>query len=657
MISKFIRFLLLIVWPRPVLRTVALALGYSVVFALCLWAAYLLRFDFAVPSHFAENLPLVCALAVAAKLAGMVIFHQFDGLLSYFSAPDLKRVVAACVTGSLLLGGYRLFTEFPVAPPRGVILIDFVLAVAAVAATRLSFRYARLFETGTQWSDRKARRVAIVGAGESGAMLARELLEKPWLALQPVAFLDDHHSVTCSIHGIPVVGRPEQLGHIQPTLRIDELIIAMPSAPGRRVRQIVELAREASLPCRSIPSLHQLATGQLAVTSLRPVQIEDLLGRAPVQIERGEVWRVLRGRTVMVTGAGGSIGSELCRQILTFAPDVLLLVERSEPQLFAIEQELRNLVDGALIVPLIGDVSRADRMHEIMCRYQPHVLFHAAAHKHVPMMEAQPEEAIRNNIFGTVQLADLAVKHNLERFVLISTDKAVNPTSVMGATKRFAEIYIQSLSAKGTRTKFMAVRFGNVLGSSGSVVPTFTRQIAAGGPVTVTHPEMTRFFMTIPEATTLVLQSSALGKGGEIFVLDMGKPVKILDLAKQMIALSGLPLNDEIEIAFTGLRPGEKLYEELTHQRELITKTEHPKIQRLISQAPFYGEVRQALHDLTRAVNQPEFAPDALKQLLVKSIPEYTPFVSEPPALAIVQIAASESESVALREYLPLTAI
>jgi FlaA1/EpsC-like NDP-sugar epimerase len=651
-----LRWILLIVWPRPAFRAVVLAFAYAATFAACLWGAYLLRFDFAIPHRFAENLPLLCCLAAAAKLVFMLGFHQFDGLLSYFSIPDLKRVLAACVGGTLVLAGFRLFVDIPIAPPRGVILTDFMLSILAVSVTRLSFRYARLYGVERLRPLRKARRVAIVGAGESGAMLVRELLAKPGLALRPVAFFDDHHSVSCTLHGIPLMGRPERLCAMQQKLRIEEVIIAMPSASGRRIRQVLQIASEAGLPCRSVPSLHQLATGQLAVTALRPVQIEDLLGRTPVEIERGAVWRFLRGRTVMVTGAGGSIGSELCRQILAFAPDALLLVERSEPHLFAIEQELRNMIDGAPVVPLIGDISRIERMREIMDRHRPDVIFHAAAHKHVPMMEGQPEEAIRNNILGTALLADIAVEYGVERFVLISTDKAVNPTSVMGATKRFAEIYLQSLSTKSSRTKFMAVRFGNVLGSSGSVVPTFTRQIAAGGPVTVTHPDITRFFMTIPEAATLVLQSSVLGSGGEIFVLDMGKPLKIVDLAKQMIALSGLRPNDDIEIVFSGLRPGEKLHEELTHRHEDVMPTEHPKIQRHMAPPPAHGEVCQALKELAFAVGQGECAADELKLLLTKTIPEYTPFVSEPASASDSGAVARESQPTLAVGCVPLAA-
>ncbi|HEX8280508.1 MAG TPA: nucleoside-diphosphate sugar epimerase/dehydratase, partial [Chthoniobacterales bacterium] len=361
-----------------------------------------------------------------------------------------------------------------------------------------------------------------------------------------------------------------------------------------------------------------------SVTNLRPVAIEDLLGRAPVEIEGDAVRAVLKGRTVMVTGAGGSIGSELCRQILSYEPAALVFLDRSEPQLFVIEQELHARGTGVSLYPIVADIGRPGRMRGIFKELRPQIVFHAAAHKHVPMMELQPEEAICNNLFGTALLADLARENAVERFVLISSDKAVNPTNVMGATKRAAEMYVQSLATRKTTTKFMAVRFGNVLGSSGSVVPKFEQQIAAGGPVTVTHPEVTRFFMTISEAVSLVLQSSALGRGGDIFVLDMGNPIKIVDLALQMIALAGLTPHEDIELAFTGLRPGEKLYEELAHGDESVCATVHPKIARLLSLPLHHSYVGSRLQELMEAIDARADA-DELKGVLARLVPEYKP--------------------------------
>ena len=633
MMRSLLRPILQLVWRLQALRFLFLAATYGTVLTWCIWMSYQLRFDFNVPFSAGADLLSIGAVTVGIQLLSLVLFHQFDGLLTYFSTPDLKRLIGACTGSSLVLGVFWLAGGLESAPPRGVILTDYVLCIVALSATRFIFRYGRrLTSTRRSGSGRKARRVAIVGAGDSGAALARDLLAKPWLALRPVAFFDDHRKTHSSVHGIPVVGRPERMGELSRWLRLEEVIIAMPSAPPKRIRDVVKLIQDAGLPCRTVPSLDQLATGRVNVSVLRPVEIQDLLGRAPVHIQVAEVWRSLRGRTVMVTGAGGSIGSELCRQILTFGPDKLLLVERSEPQLFLIEQELRAMA-ADVVEALVGDVTRRDRMREIFRRFQPDVIFHAAAHKHVPMMESQPEEAIRNNIFGTAQLADLAVEYGVEHFVLISTDKAVNPTNVMGATKRVAELYLQVLAADGCATKFQAVRFGNVLGSSGSVVPTFTRQIAEGGPVTVTHPEITRFFMTIPEAVTLVLQSSAFGQSGDIHVLDMGKPVKIVDLAVQMIALSGFTPHQDIEIVFTGLRPGEKLYEELSHGSEKVTTTEHPKIMRLVSPPMPQSDIKLFLADLADALDDGVFDPATLKELLATMVPEYTPFhPAAPPA-------------------------
>jgi len=640
MIRLFLRPFVRAVWRIQALRSAFLTVTYGTVLTWCLWMSYQLRFDFNVPPLVGADMLTVGTVTVGIQLLGLFFFHQFDGLLTYFSAPDLKRLLGACTSSSLVLGLFWLAGGLESAPPRGVILTDFVLSIMALSATRFVFRYGRsLTSSRATGSGRKPRRVGIVGAGDSGAALARELLAKPWLALRPVAFFDDNRNTQSSIHGIPVVGRPERIGELSAWLRLEEVIIAMPSASPKRIRDVLKLTQDAGLPCRTVPSLDQLATGRVNVSVLRPVEIQDLLGRDPVHIQVADVWRSLRGRTVMVTGAGGSIGSELCRQILTFGPDKLLLVERSEPQLFAIEQELRAIVAGDVLEALVGDVTRRDRMREIFRRFQPDVIFHAAAHKHVPMMESQPEEAIRNNIFGTVQLADLAVEHRVERFVLISTDKAVNPTNVMGATKRVAELYLQSLAADGSRTEFMAVRFGNVLGSSGSVVPTFARQIAEGGPVTITHPEITRFFMTIPEAVTLVLQSSAFGKSGDIHVLDMGKPVKIVDLATQMIALSGFTPHRDIEIVFTGLRPGEKLYEELSHGNESVIATAHPKITRLVSPPMPRSDIRAFLAELAEALDEGAFDPAGLKELLTTMVPEYTPFQSCVPPTSANEIA------------------
>ena len=498
-----------------------------------------------------------------------------------------------------------------------------------LSSVRLAFRIIRERYLSPQGrSHRHARRVGIIGAGDVGASLARELTVKRGLGLHPVAFFDDDRSKWHSrVHDIPVVGAPEALLDHKLNLQLEEVIIAMPSAPAKRIGEIVQLLQRSHLKFETVPSLDQLATGKVKVSQLRSVEIQDLLGREPVTLETQNILLILKGRVVMVTGAGGSIGSELCRQIASFNPQRLLLVDQSEVQMFQIEQELIDQGYGVIVLPLVADILDAARMHYIFRRFKPEVIFHAAAHKHVPMMESQPSEAIKNNTLGTAQLAEMALEYEADRFVLISTDKAINPTNVMGATKRMAEMFVQALHASQPgRTKLMAVRFGNVLGSSGSVIPIFNRQIAAGGPVKVTHPEVTRYFMTIPEAAGLVLQSAAQGVGGEIFVLDMGKPVKIIDLARQLIELSGLKPDEDIEIEFVGLRPGEKLFEELSYQGENITKTNHPKIMRFVSEPLPLRQVRESLAMLTRELHQAE--PSHLKMLLKQAVPEYQPYLT-----------------------------
>ncbi len=618
-------------FSHPWARKTILLLLYAGGFTLSLWLAYQLRFDFAVEEDFKQQFLRCLPWVVALKLILLYAFGQFEGLLSYFSLPDLNRVFRA----SSLAFGILLATWFisagALAPPRGVILTDFCLSLLGLAGTRLGFRVLReRYLAPHSLETTLARRVGIVGAGDVGASLVNDLFAKRGLGLLPVAFFDDDKKKWGSrIHGVPVLGAPEVILEQNGALGLEQVIIAMPSAPAKRIGEIVRLLQQSRLKFATVPAMDQLATGQLKVSQIRPVEIQDLLGRASVDLATDRIREVLVNRRVMVTGAGGSIGSELCRQIAAFAPQQLLLVEQSEVQLFAIEQELIRLGYGGLIIPLIADILDEPRMRALLQRHTPAVLFHAAAHKHVPMMERQPGEAIKNNAIGTARLADLASAHGVGQFVMISTDKAVNPTNAMGASKRLAEIYLQALFAQHPQgTKFSAVRFGNVLGSSGSVVPTFTRQIAAGGPVTVTDPNMVRYFMTIPEAVGLVLQCCVQGQGGETFVLDMGQPVNIAALARQMIELSGLKPEVDIEIQFVGLRPGEKLFEEINCQGEAYQPTQHPRIMRFVTAPEDWGKINDALEALGRELHQAE--PDRLKRLMQQSLPEYTPDLSAP---------------------------
>ena len=591
--------------------------------------AYLLRFDFSIAPEFLDQLHKHWWWIVALKLSMLFIFGQFAGLLSYFSIPDLRRLFFACVvsSGTLLAVRYAYPTLFPA--PRGMILIDFMLSFVAVSVVRVTFRIVReRYFAPQSRTHKRMRRVGIFGAGDVGASLARELMSKRGLGLHPVAFFDDDKRKWRSrVHDIPVVGPPEILLEQRRNLQLEEVIIAMPTASAKRIGELVKLLQQTRLRFETVPSMDQLATGKVKVSQLRNVEIQDLLGREPVELETESISTLLRGRVVMVTGAGGSIGSELCRQIASFNPQRLLLVEQSEVQIFQIEQELIERGYGGVVLPLVADVLDGPRMKQIFSRFRPAVVFHAAAHKHVPMMESQPSEAIKNNSFATAQLAELSLDFEVERFVLISTDKAINPTNVMGATKRLAEIYLQALAAAvPDKTKFIAVRFGNVLGSSGSVIPIFKKQIAAGGPVKVTHPEVTRYFMTIPEAAGLVLQAATQGSGGEIFVLDMGKPVRIVDLARQLIELSGFKPDEDIDIEFVGLRPGEKLFEELSHKGENITPTAHSKIMRFVSEPLPMAHVKELYGSLQTRLHAGE--GEELKHLLKKGVPEYQPYLA-----------------------------
>jgi FlaA1/EpsC-like NDP-sugar epimerase len=602
---------------------------YSAVLTGSFFMAYLLRFDFSVPPSEMRRVPNFLLWIVPTQLIALLCLGQCAGLLSYFSLPDIRRLFYGLAIPSLLLLALWHYDSVHYFPPRSVLLGNFVLAFGGLCASRLCFRIAReRYATTNAPALGHCRRVGIIGAGYVGASLARDLISKKGLGMQPVAFFDDDPGKwRLRVHNIPVLGAAEILSD-DLKLQLDEIVIAMPSAPAKRIKEIVKLLQHSHRKFTTVPSLDQLAAGLVSVSQLRPIEIEDLLGRQPVELERKNIEHYLRNRVVMVTGAGGSIGSELCRQVAQFHPKRLLLLDQSEVQLFQIEQEMIELGNGAMIQPLVGDVLDQPRMRQIFRQMKPEVIFHAAAHKHVPMMESQPAEAIKNNTLGTAQMAQLSLEFGVERFVMISTDKAINPTSVMGVTKRLAELFVQALHANEPgRTRFMAVRFGNVLGSSGSVIPTFKKQIAAGGPIKVTHPQMTRYFMTIPEAVSLVLQSGALGSGGEIFVLDMGNPVKIADLAKQLIQLSGFKLGEDIDIQYVGMRPGEKLFEELQHGAENLAPTNHPKILRFISEPMPLPRIEIALRGLQSCLHQ--LQSNDLKRMLKSIVPEYRPFLEE----------------------------
>jgi FlaA1/EpsC-like NDP-sugar epimerase len=627
---------------------IILVLAYAAGLAGSLWLGYQVRFNFAVPADTERTFPLVFAWLIGFKLFCLWRFREFDAYLGHFSLADFSRLTWVLLAMSFFVFGVSSQLGSDYAPPRGVVLADFSFSLLALTAIRLALhqkgRNRGAFRSPVQ-PHQRARRAGIVGAGLVGTALAQEFVERRDLGLQAVAFFDDDRMKWGKhVHNVPVVGAPEILLGDKTDLELEEVIIAMPSAPAKRVAEIVEMLKRLQIKFSTVPSFYELTTGQAKVSQLRPVEAQDLLGREQVRLATEDIQHLLRDRVVMVTGAGGSIGSELCRQIASYLPRLLLLLEQSEVQLFQVEQELIDSGWGHLLVPLAANIQDEARMEHIFRRYEPEIVFHAAAHKHVPLMEAQPGEAIKNNALGTLRLAETCLRHQTDRFVLISSDKAINPTSVMGATKRLAEMCVQSLRAKyPAGTRFMAVRFGNVLGSSGSVLPIFNKQIAAGGPIKVTHPEMRRYFMTIPEAVGLVLQSAALGLGGEIFMLDMGKPVKIVDLARQLIELSGFVPGKDIRIEFTGPRPGEKLFEELNYVSEKITVTRHPKIMRLLCNPPIYGRVRDFLFKLAGQADL--LGPEEIKRLLKDAVPEYRPPGDQFIARALHREEATRGES------------
>jgi len=608
----------------PGLRNVLLTIAYSAILTACLWLSVQIRFDFDVPADYWQFFRTTLFWLIPLKLVMLFFFGQFRSLLTYFSLADAKGVIQAMGIAALAAlvawysgGGLKVV-------PRAVILTDFLLSVASLAAMRTGLRVyrERYFQVAGTPHHRR-RRVAIIGAGSAGSSLFREIQAKAGLGMDVVCFIDDDPSkVGGSLHGIKIIGARADLPVLAESLQVTRAIIAMPGASATVIRETVEMLNGLGLEHDILPSVTQILHRDVSVSHLRHVEPEDLLGREAVQLDEDGIKTMIGGKVIMVTGAGGSIGSELCRQIGSHAPEKLILVERSEPALFQIEQELRSLFPWLCIEPLASSVTQQHRMEDVFQCFRPTIVFHAAAHKHVPLMEAQPAEAILNNCFGTLTVARLAAACGAEKFVLVSTDKAVNPTNVMGATKRLAELVLTELQSGPESTRFAAVRFGNVLGSSGSVIPVFRQQIAAGGPVRVTHPEITRYFMSIPEAVGLVLQCAWQSKGGEVFVLDMGDPVKIVDLARQMIELSGFKPDADIKIEFTGLRPGEKLYEEPIHTNENVTRTGHPKI--LVLREENRSSGLAVIGDLQGLIQEmPSNDVPRLKAWLGSRIPEY----------------------------------
>ena len=565
-----------------VLRLVILNAAQIATFVGAGFAAFFLRFDFTFPAACLRYAFVALPVWVVVKT---LAFH-FAGLdrrgYRYVSVEDAFRVLLANLGGSLVSFPIILALS-PSGFPRSIYLIDLVLCISATTGARVTVRLIAE-SVQNEPSTKPEKRTFIYGAGDAGIILAREIRNNPRLAYKVCGFLDDEPlKKGVLINRIPVLGGGSEVGALVKKHKIETILIAIPSANGVQMTRILELCHSAGVECKTVPGLGEIIEGHGLAGQIREVAVEDLLGRIPVRLDDAEIRKTIAGRMVMVTGAAGSIGSELCRQIARFRPAGIIGFEIAESPLFEIDREMKRTHPDVPFFPEIGSVQNRARLDEVMSEYQPAVLFHAAAYKHVPLMETHVFEAVENNVLGTYNLAEASLDHGVEDFVMISSDKAVHPTNVMGATKRLAELLLSSLQNGGTQ--FITVRFGNVLGSNGSVIPIFKKQIRAGGPVTVTHPDMRRFFMTIPEACQLVLQAAAIGEGGQICVLDMGQPVKIVDLARNLILLSGLKPDEEIKIQFTGIRPGEKLYEELSSLTEDTVPTQHEKIRIFIGNA------------------------------------------------------------------------
>lgn len=611
------------------IRTLGLLLFYAFVCALSYYVAFQLRFDFNVPEDFQLDLVSTIWWVVMLKLMLLVAAGQVDCLLSYFRLPDAVRLSLGLLVASAIFASMWYVYDGHGVPPRAVILTDFLLSFLILAGFRVTMRVQASsgLEDWLSWDE--SENVLIVGAGEVGAGLCSELKSKARLGMRPVVFLDDDRKkVGRYVHGLLVADTVDGLAEVAKRYAVNKVVVAFPSASVGRVRKVSEMARAVGLAVDTVPALTDLVSGRAQMTQLRPVELEDLLGRDIIDLNSDGIRAMLSGKRVLVTGAGGSIGRELVAQVLDYEPRSLLCIDQAEIAIFNLQQEVLKLRDTLeLAQTLVLDVHEVDEIEKVFERFKPEVIFHAAAHKHVNLMEAQPAEALKNNFHTTAGLARVASRSGVERFIFISTDKAINPTSVMGASKRLAELaLLEQQQKEGNTTNFMAVRFGNVLGSSGSVIPIFKRQIEAGGPVTVTDPEVTRFFMTVHEAVGLVLQSATQGSGGEIFVLDMGESMKILDVARQMIELSGYQEGEDIEIKFIGLQPGEKLYEEVQHLSETLQPTDHARVMRFVAEGTRVNSIDLITSELGSVSSESD--PAEIKRAIRKFVPEYTPFIN-----------------------------
>ncbi len=613
-------------------RKPLIILAHIIAFAISLMLSFLVANNMQFQRSWSiEQYPFLLLFFLIIKLPVFGFFKQYRGWWRYVGISDLLSILRASLVSTLIILALW-FSVLNLAPIRrnlplgittidqGVFMADLFGTILLLSGLRMVIRlYHEEFRTVESG---RLKRLLIVGAGNAGEALLREIHRMPIAQYEVIGLIDDEPAKQgINIHGIPVLGTVEKLPKICTERNIEEIAIAIPSATHQKLRRVIQVCEGTKIRFRTVPAITDIASGKFSVSQIRDVDINDLLGRKAVQLDLDLIEAFAKDKTILVTGAGGSIGSEMCRQLCQFEPKLLLLVEQAENPLFYIERELSNKFPKIAIEATVCDITDKTRVEEIFKRYRPEIVIHAAAHKHVPLMELNPGEAIKNNVVGTQIIADIADVYGTNNFVMISTDKAVNPTSIMGSSKRIAEMYTQDLS-RTSKTHFVTVRFGNVLDSEGSVVPIFKKQIAEGGPVTVTHPEMKRYFMTIPEANQLVLQAATMGKGGEIFVLDMGEPVKIVDLAKELITLSGFKAGEDIEITFSGPRPGEKLFEELRIEGEGMERTRHPKIS-IWKNIPMDRErLRVGINELVETAKTQDHS--SIVKRIKELVPEYT---------------------------------
>jgi FlaA1/EpsC-like NDP-sugar epimerase len=597
---------------------------------LAYYFSYYIRFEGEIPAEHAASFERTVWLIVPFKVACFIVFGLYRGMWRYVSIPDLFNLIkAALVSSTGIILGILFIHQFQ-GFARSVFIIDAALTILFIGGARLIIRIfltqggpsnGRFPLSFLSSQPSEFKRLLIIGAGDAGEKMYRELRDNPNLSYHIVGFVDDDaRKLGMRIHGVPILGNVDELSRLVKKYEIDEILIAISSASGKEMRRIVERCKETGIKFKTIPGIGELIDGRVSVKTIRDVSYEDLMGRKPVRMEMDRIGNYATGEPVLITGAGGSIGSELCRQIARFDPSPLILLDCAENNLFQIEMEFARDYPQLEYIPILGNILNSSLLDKIFRTYHPQVIFHAAAYKHVPMMELNPWEAVYNNIQGTQSLLEAGQCYGVQRFVFVSTDKAVRPVNVMGASKRVGELLTQAYF-KHDHGRFMSVRFGNVIGSSGSVIPLFQEEIKKGGPVTVTHPEMTRFFMTIPEAAQLILQAGAMGEGGEIFILDMGTPIKIIDLANDLIRLSGFEPGRDIEIKFSGLRPGEKLYEELITEGEGIVETPHEKILVLRGNSIQQEDLFSKISELCQQAEK----QDALKikEKLKEIVPEY----------------------------------